>query len=146
MLLLLAQKVIYINRQIGKDMHVYLVKYHVYKQLKADEHKAKTIWWEVEYNTSIWFIEALWKWIPQYFPLFICCHKLSIHIFPFVLSFLKIMSLPMIEIQCDDTYVLIYAIQIISLRIRNMHTSIQMLLLPYVQKHGTPAKGIVSWN
>ena len=27
------------NREIGKKIHVYLVKYHVYQQLKADEHK-----------------------------------------------------------------------------------------------------------
>ena len=31
---------IYMNRQTGKEMHVNLVKYHVYQQLKADEHKA----------------------------------------------------------------------------------------------------------
>ena len=28
------------NRQTGKEMHAYLVKYHVYQQLKADKHKA----------------------------------------------------------------------------------------------------------
>ena len=27
-------------RQIGKEIHVSLVKYHVYQQIKADEHKA----------------------------------------------------------------------------------------------------------
>ena len=27
------------NRQTGKKMHVYLVRYHVYQQFKADEHK-----------------------------------------------------------------------------------------------------------
>ena len=31
---------IYLNRQTGKEMHVNLVKYHVYQQLKADEYKA----------------------------------------------------------------------------------------------------------
>ena len=35
-----TKKVIYMNRQTGKEMHVYLLKYHVYQQLKADEHKA----------------------------------------------------------------------------------------------------------
>ena len=35
-----TKKVIYIDRQTGKEMHVYLVKYHVYQQLKADEYKA----------------------------------------------------------------------------------------------------------
>ena len=33
-------KVIYMNRQTGKEMQVNLVKYHVYQQLKADEDKA----------------------------------------------------------------------------------------------------------
>ena len=28
------------NRQTGKEMHVYLVKFCVYQQLKADEYKA----------------------------------------------------------------------------------------------------------
>ena len=28
------------NRQTGKEIHVNLVKYRVYRQLKADEHKA----------------------------------------------------------------------------------------------------------
>ena len=28
------------NTLTGKEMHVVLVKYHVYQQLKADEHKA----------------------------------------------------------------------------------------------------------
>ena len=28
------------HRQTSKEMHVNLVKYHVYQQLKADEHKA----------------------------------------------------------------------------------------------------------
>ena len=28
------------KRQTGKEMHVNLVKYHVYQQLKADEHNA----------------------------------------------------------------------------------------------------------
>ena len=28
-----------VNRQTGKEMHVNLVKYHAYQQLKADEHK-----------------------------------------------------------------------------------------------------------
>ena len=36
----LAQKVIYMNRQTGKEMHVNSIQYHVYQQLKADEHKA----------------------------------------------------------------------------------------------------------
>ena len=31
------------NRQSGKEMHVNVVKYHVYQQLKADEHKANLI-------------------------------------------------------------------------------------------------------
>ena len=29
----------YINRQTGKEIYVNLVKYHVYQQLKADEHQ-----------------------------------------------------------------------------------------------------------
>ena len=28
------------NRQTGKEMHVNLTEYHVYQQLKRDEHKA----------------------------------------------------------------------------------------------------------
>ena len=39
-IILNTKKVIYMNRQTGKEMHVNLVKYHVYQQLKADEHKA----------------------------------------------------------------------------------------------------------
>ena len=39
-IILNTKKVIYMNRQIGKEMHINLVKYHVYQQLKADEHKA----------------------------------------------------------------------------------------------------------
>ena len=35
-----TKKVIYMNRKTGKEMHVNLVKYHVYQQLKADEQKA----------------------------------------------------------------------------------------------------------
>ena len=40
MLLFLVQKVIYTNRQTAKEMQVNLVKYHVYQQLKVDEHDA----------------------------------------------------------------------------------------------------------
>ena len=39
-IILNTKKVIYINRKTGKEMHVNLVKYHVYQQLKADELKA----------------------------------------------------------------------------------------------------------
>ena len=39
-IILNAKKVIYMNRQTGREMQVNLVKCHVYKQLKADEHKA----------------------------------------------------------------------------------------------------------
>ena len=39
-IILNTKKVIYMDRQTGKDMHVNLVKYHVYQQLKADEQKA----------------------------------------------------------------------------------------------------------
>ena len=35
-----TKKVIYMNRQTGKEMHVNLAKDHDYQQLKADEHKA----------------------------------------------------------------------------------------------------------
>ena len=31
------------NRQTGKEMHVNLVKYHVYQQLNADEKEANLI-------------------------------------------------------------------------------------------------------
>ena len=45
------------NRQTGKEMHANLVKYHVYQQLKADEHKANlnmtmpqfVEWWNIVY-------------------------------------------------------------------------------------------------
>ena len=39
-IILNTKKVIYMNRQTGKEMHVNSVKYHVYQQLKVDEHKA----------------------------------------------------------------------------------------------------------
>ena len=51
-------------------MHVNLIEYHVYQQLKVDEHKSKsqydyaTLLWEVQY--SIGFFEAHWKWISEY--------------------------------------------------------------------------------
>ena len=35
-----GRDITYMNRQIGKEMHVNLVRYHVYHQLKADENKA----------------------------------------------------------------------------------------------------------
>ena len=37
-----TKKVIYMNRQNSKEMHVNLVKYHVYQQLKADEPQSKS--------------------------------------------------------------------------------------------------------
>ena len=42
-IILNTKKVIYMNRQTGKEMHVNLIKYHVYQQLKADEHKGNLI-------------------------------------------------------------------------------------------------------
>ena len=39
-IILNTKKVINMNKQTGKEMHVNLAKYHVYQQLKADEHKA----------------------------------------------------------------------------------------------------------
>ena len=41
------------NRQTGKKMHVNLVKYHVYQQLKSDEHKA---------NLSMTMLQLDEKW------------------------------------------------------------------------------------
>ena len=35
-IILNTKKVIYMNRQTGKEMHIILVKYNVYQQLKAD--------------------------------------------------------------------------------------------------------------
>ena len=37
-IILNTKKVILMNRQTGKEMHVNLVTYHVYQQLKAEEH------------------------------------------------------------------------------------------------------------
>ena len=39
-IILNRKRVMYMHRQTSKEMHVNLVKYHVYQQLKADEHKA----------------------------------------------------------------------------------------------------------
>ena len=47
------------NRHTGKEIHVNLVKYLVYQQLKADEHKANLIMtipnfddrWNIEYDS-----------------------------------------------------------------------------------------------
>ena len=39
MLIFLTQKVIYMDSTTGKEMHVNVVEYHVYQQLKADEYK-----------------------------------------------------------------------------------------------------------
>ena len=38
---LILEKVIYMSRQTGREMHVEMVKYQVYQQFKAKEYKAK---------------------------------------------------------------------------------------------------------
>ena len=45
------------NRHIAKEMHVNLVKYYVYQQLKADEYKANL------YMAMLHFEES-WNLVP----------------------------------------------------------------------------------
>ena len=93
------------NREIGKKIHVYLVKYHVYQQLKADEHKVwysrwSTLKMDIEIFSFVFTLTIISTYIGI-FSAFVLTHTLMI------------MWLPMVEIQYDDACVLIDAIKII---------------------------------
>ena len=68
------------NRQTGKEMRVNKVRYHVYQQLKADEHKTDFSMtlphfderWNTVYDMMPW---GTLKMDIELFPFFICRHN-----------------------------------------------------------------------
>ena len=76
------------NRQSGKEMHVYLVKYHVYEQLKADEDKADLNRTMPQFDESGNTVRATLRHFENGYwniSVFICCHKLSAFILALLL-------------------------------------------------------------
>ena len=74
------------NSQTGREMHVNLIRYHVYQRLKADAHKANL-------NMTMPQFDERWNTVYDslrhfengclYIYLCSCCHKLSTFILPF---------------------------------------------------------------
>ena len=92
-----------------------LVTYHLYQQLKADEHKAYLTMTMPQFNER-WNIES----DIEIFSFYYLLQAIIIFIaFPFIVSnfvhVLKIMWLSVNGKQYDDAYVLIETIQIIAL-------------------------------
>ena len=102
--------VIYINRQTGKEMHV---KYHVYQQLEANEHKSKfnmthaILWRVVEIQCLI--IWGTLKIDIELFSFLFALTTISIYIACFIainlIHTLRSMWSPVFEIQYDGGYV-----------------------------------------
>ena len=55
------------NRQTGKEMHVNLVKYHVYQQFKTDEYKANLNMTMLQFDEKCNIIyDSLWHFEDIY--------------------------------------------------------------------------------
>ena len=112
------------NRRTGNEMHVNLVKYYVYQQLKADEHQENLSLtmlqfderWNIVYDSLRHFKNGYWNISPFFILL---SQAISIYIPSCtvinLIHYLMVMWLPVVEIQYD---VLKYAIKIFSLRIK----------------------------